>query len=241
MKFSKPTREKALVACGRCCCVCHNFRGTNIICHHIVQPKDGGDNSSDNCIPLCLNCHGDVKGYDSTHPVGTPFTTSELKQHREAWYEKVRSTQQAEPNEAYVRLDRKLYARIRRILPAYWAHDFLGAMPLGSIFELRQMDPLLRFRKCCRDPAFEFMNADLESRRSGLREALDCLHTVLCTHHTHDGNGRMVAHWRAWQNLPPMEFQRRQAVAIHEIERCAEAAYEAYGDFVRTARRRLLV
>ena len=31
---------------------------------------DGGDNSVDNCIPLCFNCHAEVKSYNPKHPKG---------------------------------------------------------------------------------------------------------------------------------------------------------------------------
>ena len=56
-------------------------------CHHIVQPKDGGDNSLDNCIPLCLNCHADVRAYNPDHPKGTSYSVPELKKHRDQWYD----------------------------------------------------------------------------------------------------------------------------------------------------------
>ena len=55
-------------------------------CHHIVQPIDGGDDSLDNCIPLCFNCHADVKAYNPDHPKGTSYSVSELKKHRDQWY-----------------------------------------------------------------------------------------------------------------------------------------------------------
>jgi hypothetical protein len=55
-------------------------------CHHIVQVKDGGDDSYDNCIPLCLNCHADVKAYNPDHPKGTSYSAFELKKHRDQWY-----------------------------------------------------------------------------------------------------------------------------------------------------------
>ena len=35
MGFPQSVAEKALVACGRCCCICHVFCGTKIELHHI--------------------------------------------------------------------------------------------------------------------------------------------------------------------------------------------------------------
>ena len=60
MGFSDKVQAEALAACERRCCICHNFCGTKMTLHHIVQRADGGDDSFDNCIPLCLNCHEDM-------------------------------------------------------------------------------------------------------------------------------------------------------------------------------------
>ena len=68
MAFSKRIIEKALGACGRCCCICHSFCGKNIELHHIIQKSDGGPDSFDNAIPLCLNCHADMGKTDPHHP-----------------------------------------------------------------------------------------------------------------------------------------------------------------------------
>lgn len=59
---------------------------TSIECHHIVQEADGGDNSFDNCIPLCLNCHGRVGSYNPRHPIGNQYSEKELKQRRNNFY-----------------------------------------------------------------------------------------------------------------------------------------------------------
>lgn len=54
--------------------------------HHIKQAADGGDNSADNCIPLCLDCHAEVRSYNPHHPKGRKFTETELKGHRDKCY-----------------------------------------------------------------------------------------------------------------------------------------------------------
>ena len=41
--------------------------------HHIKQVADGGDDSADNCIPLCFNCHAEVKAYNPSHPKGRRY------------------------------------------------------------------------------------------------------------------------------------------------------------------------
>src|SRR5260370_1273449 len=46
------TKERALLACKRRCCLCEKHVHTLVECHHIVQEADSGDNSFDNSIPL---------------------------------------------------------------------------------------------------------------------------------------------------------------------------------------------
>lgn len=88
MGFSKEVVDDALVACGRCCCICHKFCGVKIETHHIVPVSKEGDDSFENCIPLCFNCHADVEHYNAEHPKGRKFSPSELKKHRDNWFEK---------------------------------------------------------------------------------------------------------------------------------------------------------
>ena len=44
--------------------------------------------SIDNCIPLCFDCHAEVKSYNPKHPKGRQFTPNELKGHRDKCYAK---------------------------------------------------------------------------------------------------------------------------------------------------------
>ena len=40
-------------------------------------------------IPVCFDCHSDMRSYDFKHPKGSKYTPDELRQHRDRWYEKV--------------------------------------------------------------------------------------------------------------------------------------------------------
>ncbi|MBE6641693.1 MAG: HNH endonuclease [Ruminococcaceae bacterium] len=91
MGFSEKVQAEALAACERRCCICHNFCGTKMALHHIVQRADGGDDSFDNCIPLCLNCHEDMGKPDPRHVTGKHYSERELRLHRDNWYESVRN------------------------------------------------------------------------------------------------------------------------------------------------------
>jgi HNH endonuclease len=89
MGFPPSVKVKALVASGRHCCICHKFCGLKIECHHIVQEADDGPNTFENCIPVCFDCHSDMRSYDAKHPRGTKYSAQELREHRDRWYTKV--------------------------------------------------------------------------------------------------------------------------------------------------------
>jgi len=87
--FANSVSELALLSCGRHCSLCHKFCGTKIELHHIRQRVDNGDDTFDNCIPLCFDCHAEVQAYNPKHPKGKKFTENELKKHRDQWYSKM--------------------------------------------------------------------------------------------------------------------------------------------------------
>src|SRR5438093_10309242 len=92
MPWPDVVKVAALVACGRCCCICHRFCGVKMELHHIRTRSDGGEDTFENCIPLCFDCHADQKSYDFQHPKGNKYTEVELRAHRDAWYGKVNAT-----------------------------------------------------------------------------------------------------------------------------------------------------
>jgi hypothetical protein len=60
MAFPPTVKSEALIAGGRCCCICQEFCGTKMECNHIVPEAQGGPDTLDNCIPVCFDCHADV-------------------------------------------------------------------------------------------------------------------------------------------------------------------------------------
>ncbi len=91
MPFSEKIKNAAMVACGRSCCICHKFCGTKMEVHHIVAQYEGGTDDYDNAIPLCFDCHAEVKAYNEKHPKGIKYTAKELRAHRDNWYAAVKS------------------------------------------------------------------------------------------------------------------------------------------------------
>lgn len=87
MPFPKDVRDFALVKSHRRCCVCHEFGGRSVNVHHIVQEADGGANTLENAICLCLRCHAEAGHFNARHPMGTKYSPTELKAHRDQWWE----------------------------------------------------------------------------------------------------------------------------------------------------------
>ena len=84
-----PIWERVFVASARRCCVCKEFKGRNLEVHHIIHKNQGGDDSFENAIPLCFDCHANAGHYNSKHPKGAKFSPSELRNHRDNWYKLV--------------------------------------------------------------------------------------------------------------------------------------------------------
>jgi len=132
MSFSTNIVEDSLIACGRHCCLCHKFCGSKIELHHIEQRKDKKDDSFENCIPLCFDCHAEVKAYNPEHPKGRHFSFSELKRHRDNWYKKVKDTEGVNLNSNYRSLDRNTYQKLISILKSDEVITFLRQNDFGA-------------------------------------------------------------------------------------------------------------
>ena len=115
MSFSSSVSDEVLVKCGCRCCICHVFCGTKMELHHIKQHADGGEDTAENCIPLCLNCHAEVNAYNPHHPKGKKYTEAELIRHRDNWYKKVENSNVVQTNETYRELDIKTYLQIKEL------------------------------------------------------------------------------------------------------------------------------
>lgn len=84
MVFSKEVVNRLLIKCSRSCCICHRFVGTKIEIHHIIPVSEGGDDSEENAIPLCFDCHADV--HTSGSPKGRSYSAKELQEHKRNWF-----------------------------------------------------------------------------------------------------------------------------------------------------------
>lgn len=52
---------------------------------HIISKDDNGDDSIDNAIPVCFECHAEIHSYNDKHPRGRKYLPEELQLHKEQW------------------------------------------------------------------------------------------------------------------------------------------------------------
>jgi hypothetical protein len=236
MPFPAPIKEEALVACARHCCICHRFCGLKVELHHIVHQSEGGPDTFDNCIPLCFDCHGDMRSYDHKHPKGTKYTTAELKAHRDRWYEKVRASGAVGSPTENQNLDRATVVRLLNLLPWNGSIEFVRHNNFaGFSFRLDELKDLFRFRSECEDPAFEFIDADLEALRAALLDAVVRFDRLIAlqtfpTHHS--GENTVPPEWEIDQ--PEHFFQ-----VVDDIHATTTDICESYDQLVKMARRKV--
>lgn len=92
-----------MVKSRRRCCVCQEFAGRNVNVHHIVPEADGGINELDNAIVLCFRCHAEAGHYNLRHPLGTKYSPTELRRHRDEWWRNYNSNDPSLQPENYAR------------------------------------------------------------------------------------------------------------------------------------------
>lgn len=231
MGFPSDIAEKALLDSGRHCCLCHRFCGTKIELHHIVQKADGGQDTYENCIPLCFDCHAEVKAYNPKHPKGRKFTGSELKGHRDRWYEKVKVNAGVVVNSNYLELDRKLFDEIRKILPSSGSVDFARFHDYGGAFPKESLNDFYSFYRYRTRPEFEFLDADLEGLRSKLINDIEEFLNLI---------GKFAFRNQVQPDWLEIDVQPELAIQVgKELNQLADKICQTYDDLIRLGRRKL--
>ena len=235
MPFQGPIKEEALLASGRHCCLCHKFCGLKIELHHIDLTAESGEDTFDNCIPLCFDCHADMKSYDHKHPKGTKYTPSELRRHRNNWYEKVKNS----PGGAYPLAssgqDAAIYHSLTSALPYEGVVDYVERQDFGELFLNARVDPLFTFVEKSRAPSLEFMDADLEGMRVDLVGRLNRFCNLISTETWPTNSKDYRAIPREWEDHQPVRFLK----VIDSLNDQARDVVTSYKALVREARRRL--
>jgi hypothetical protein len=238
MSFAPEVAERALIACGRHCCLCHKFCGTKIELHHITPKSAGGTNDFENCIPLCFDCHAEVEHYNVKHPRGRKFSPRELKGHRDQWYAR-HALGRAEPMAPeHKQLDREVYRRLKEVLPSDGSIHFIRFNNYaGFSFDLDNHKDLDRFIRTCEFPEFEFVDPDLEGLRANLREQVQEFINVIAV------NTWPVDRPNTHRNTVPPEWEyqehERFENVVSRLHSLTTDICESYDSIVRLARHRL--
>ena len=248
MGFSENVQAEALVACGRCCCICHKFCSTKITLHHIRQKVYGGDDSFDNCIPLCLDCHEDMGKADPNHSIGKHYSEKELRMHRDAWYRRCADSQVGTSG-PICEDDNKLFEKINRCFSGSVGEtlryeDLRWSHADGSFRELFELEYELL------NPINEFVNVELEKLRGTLLDKIRTFtDTLSMNSFTPDSitSKRQVTHlWLYSHKYIPVievsEEERKNLEAQYkrEAENIRDSASElwnCYCEFLRQGRR----
>ncbi len=236
MPFSRKVKEDALVACGRCCSICHKFCGTKIEVHHIREESEGGDNTADNAIPLCFDCHADMRSYDHKHPKGNKYSEPELKRHRDNWYDKVKGNIGVADRQTVVETDKRVYEILVSVLPWDGSINFIRTNNFaGFSFQRSLLDDLNKFEYQCKNPAFEFIDPDLETLRATLYELIDSFTMTIATQTFTMSNVEWSFVPEEWELDQPERFDS----VVKEIHGTAQKIVETYSALVKTATRKL--
>ena len=241
MAFPKIIKDRILVECARHCCICHRFRGIHIELHHIKLQSEGGDDSFENCIPLCFDCHADMRSYDSLHPKGTKYSREELLLHRQSWLSKVASQKIKNPPSSYPiheEMDKELLKKIKSILR--WDIEIEAAKSRRfsrGPFNISIMRGFEIFtEEAYNNPSFEFLNLELESLLGELKKTTrDLCETI----------GYKVYPTKLGDNIVsiPSEWQYKQESrymeAVKEIDSLTDPIVLAYDDLIKIGRRKL--
>lgn len=235
MSFPPAVAESALVACGRCCCLCHKFCGGKIELNHIEPEGHGGPNTFENCIPVCFDCHADIGHYNLDHPRGRKYTASELRGHRDSWYAKVRSSGGPTASEAHVSLDQILFRKTAASLPIDGSMAFVNDLDVETPFEFKRLRDLVEFERLCGRPDVEFMDADLEAARRLLVESASHFHHILGVNTFPRRNSDQNELPSEWHYEQPQRYWK----VLNELLAGKKALRESFSSFVKVGRRKL--
>lgn len=204
--------------------------------HHAVQTAEGGADTFENCVPLCFECHADMRSYDHKHPKGTKYTPTELCRHRDNWYAKVKASPAVSYSANSTEQDRATYSWIVSVLPYDGVMNFVEAQDFGAPFKRERLAPLDTFVEKSSNPELEFLDADLEGMRAKLIEDIMTFGHYWSMHTWPlDSNTEFSAVPREWEDRQPKRFIE----TIDRINDLSRHVVKSYTALVREVRRRL--
>ncbi len=236
-KFPPRVKQRAMEACGRRCCLCHKFCGVAMECNHIIRPTNGGKNTFENCIPLCLDCHTEVGHYDNKHPKGIKFTPEELRTHRDRWYSKIENGFSNEAPANHSLLDQQLFKRLHTLLGGSKKMKHFNDHDYSSSYSYEYDSRIDRFKLDRELPENEFFSLQMEASASDLTKAI--------INYQEAGMNRIWLNPNGFAGVPSEwcygneTAERRFHEAVKVMNQKAQDVWEAFVHFVREGRRTL--
>jgi len=239
MSWPKEVKNEVLVKCGRHCCICHKFCGTKIELHHIILKSAGGEETADNCIPLCFDCHADQRSYDYKHPKGTKYSEEELIAHRDKWYQLAANNLGTGTTE-HLEQDKDLFLKVFERIPRnptiyhlkqldFNTHRFDSSVfdPIGALVVDQELEPWVMF-----------FDSDIQTKYSEMLEYMYQF-TELQISSTfrvrEESNNRMMGVPEEWEYTQPERYKK----AVESLNAVADKIVETYTDFVILGRKKL--
>lgn len=236
MSFSQKVKEDALVACQRYCCICHCFSGISMEVHHIIQEADGGEDTFENAIPVCSNCHAIIGSYNPRHPRGNKYTPGELRRIRDDWYEKIRNTPAFRASEETRELDVVVYDQLKQYLLPKRMEKIRDVDFGGGIFKVDFFDPLDQFSERSRNPLMSYFDAELEKKKMQLAEAINKFTNDSLPYLSSD-DGKYIRIPADWA----IDFPERFEEGVRILNEDSFAIWDAYVAYIEMCRHRLLI
>lgn len=238
MAWPKEVKDEVLVKCGRHCCVCHKFCGLKIELHHIVLKSEDREESLENCIPLCFDCHADQKSYDHKHPKGSKYSREELKGHRDKWYKLVDQNLGTGTLD-HLEQDKQLFYSVYIKIPPKPTIWYLQQIDFkASKFQLDNLQAITNITmENCFEPWMEFFDSDIQTLFSELLKIMNDFEKMIRaeTYDFKDGNYNTQCVPREWEIEQPERYKH----VTETLNSLADEIVSNYTEFVRLSRKKL--
>jgi hypothetical protein len=203
--------------------------------HHIKPESEEGDDTYENCMPLCFDCHAEVQHYNPNHPKGRKFSEGELRGHRDRWYHKVKESGGIAVSSDHIDMDRKLFAEIRELLPSTGSIDLVRNNDYVGSFNGDEHEDFEKFLSYCDRPEVEFMDSDLESLRVKLAESINTFTWSIANNVYPTRSPGYYSVPSEWAYEQPSRYRE----AGEQIHKTKQEVCRAYDELIRQGRRKL--
>lgn len=236
MPFTKKVSEDLLVKCNRSCCLCHKYCGTKIEIHHIIPEQEKeGSNKEDNGIPLCFDCHADVRAYDIKHPRGRKFTPRELRQHKENWIIKCSSLSNSRDlDKKYKTADENIFSQLYKLASYEFVDSISHCLSTKDWIFLTEIEDLNKITDFLIRPDKEFFSVELIPVTKKFFKSIVDIDTFFGKHHTIEIQNNREVLFPNWKCNPHQRHRRDEY--NQEMRDLAKHFEESYNSLIRTFR-----